>query len=133
MAAGRTALGAYRTLLRAQRQVFGGDAVALEGARAQTRAEFAKYRDESDPERISTLIADALDTAEFMRLHIVQGTLNERGNYAVAIDPAVHAASTSTTPEHVDDISEVAELHEMKAKRKQTTSREGRDSESRPQ
>jgi len=111
-----TARGAYRVLLRAQQKLFRGDIVALTSAREQTRAEFQKQAGETDPDRVAMLVADAVDTAQFMRSNVVQAQLNERGNYEMSVDPELHT-TTGDKPEYVEDVHEAADLYAMKEKR----------------
>jgi hypothetical protein len=112
----RPALGAYRALLRAQRALFGGDGRALVAARVQTRAEFAKQRALADPAKAAALVSDALDTAAFMRQSVVQTVRNDKGNFELKPDPALHF-SESKVPEYVEDVAEAAELLAMKGRR----------------
>lgn len=111
-----TARGAYRALLKAQRQLFGGDVEALALAKTQTRAEFMRHSAEQDAATVGRLLDDAMETAQFMRTSIVQGRLNDKGNYEVT--PEARHLSTSPVPEHVDDIGEVAQLHALKEARR---------------
>jgi hypothetical protein len=122
MAAAR---GAYRSLLRAQQGLFAGDGRALVAARAQTRAEFNKQRALADPARAATLVQDALDTAAFMRQSVVQTAMNDRGNFELTPDPALHF-SASTLPEYVEDIDEPARLVAIKERRNNSSSGEGK-------
>ncbi|KAG8464874.1 hypothetical protein KFE25_010242 [Diacronema lutheri] len=112
-----TARGAYRALLRAQRALFAGDTRALAAAHEQTRAEFHKWREVADPSLAASLVADALDTATFMRQSVVQTVRNERGNFELKPDPQLHF-STSKVPEYVEDIGEAARLAEIKERRR---------------
>lgn len=76
-----TGMAAYRRLLRATATVFRGDVEALQESRSKIRTEFFANRDVSDPEKLKQLYADVADLDQFLRENIVQGTLNERGNY----------------------------------------------------
>ena len=74
------ALGAYRELLKAQRSLFKGDDTARIAAREETRSHFMANANVS-PEDAAALVADALDTAGFLRENVAQTVLNDRGNY----------------------------------------------------
>ena len=78
--AGR-AFSGYRRLFRARNKLFQGDIRALAESRLAIRAEFEKNRVVSDPHHLEGLLV-MIDEAEDMMLHgIVQGKLNEHGNY----------------------------------------------------
>jgi complex III assembly factor LYRM7 len=75
------ALSGYRRLFRARNKLFHGDLRALAESRIAIRAEFNKNRVVSDPYHLEGLLV-MIDEAEDMMLHgIVQGKLNEKGNY----------------------------------------------------
>ena len=75
------ALSGYRRLFRARNKLFQGDSRALRESRYAIRAEFDKNRNVSDPYQLDGFLR-MIDEAEDMMLHgIVQGVLNERGNY----------------------------------------------------
>lgn len=78
--ASRTAVGAYRALIRAQRDLFVNDATNLATARAETRTAFMANA-KAKPEDIPALIDDAHETALFIRSNVAQAELNERGHY----------------------------------------------------
>jgi hypothetical protein len=75
------ALSGYRRLFRARNKLFVGDVRALAESRLAIRAEFDKNLTVGDPSHLEGLLV-MIDEAEDMMLHgIVQGSLNERGNY----------------------------------------------------
>ncbi|KAI2504430.1 hypothetical protein MHU86_10019 [Fragilaria crotonensis] len=89
--AGR-AISGYRRLFRARNKLFQGDIRALAESKIAIRAEFEKNRVVSDPHHLEGLLV-MIDEAEDMMLHgIVQGKLNEHGNYEVKVK-AEHADS----------------------------------------
>lgn len=76
----RTAVTAYRALLRAQRQLFVGDLSGRAAARAQTRTHFLENASASADD-VPALVHDAHETALFLRQNVAQTVMNERGNY----------------------------------------------------
>jgi hypothetical protein len=75
------AISGYRRLFRARNKLFAGDVRALAESRLAIRAEFDKNLTVGDPSHLEGLLV-MIDEAEDMMLHgIVQGSLNERGNY----------------------------------------------------
>ena len=75
------AFSGYRRLFRARNKLFQGDMRALAESRIAIRAEFEKNRVVLDPHHLEGLLV-MIDEAEDMMLHgIVQGKLNEHGNY----------------------------------------------------
>ena len=75
-----SSVSAYRELLKAQRDLFKGDAPARAAALEETRTHF-RANAAASPEEAATLAADAYDTAGFLRQNVAQTVLNERGNY----------------------------------------------------
>mmetsp|Transcript_13133 Transcript_13133/g.21789 ORF Transcript_13133/g.21789 Transcript_13133/m.21789 type:complete len:128 (-) Transcript_13133:137-520(-) len=89
------ALSGYRRLFRARNKLFQGDVRALAESRLAIRAEFDKNRIVPDASHLEGLLV-MIDEAEDMMLHgIVQGSLNERGNYEVKVK-AEHADTEDT-------------------------------------
>ena len=76
----RSALAAYRALLRAQRDLFVNDLPALISAREETRAAFLAQAD-AKPEDVPALVEDAFEASHFIRQNVAQAQLSERGNY----------------------------------------------------
>ncbi|KAH8549838.1 hypothetical protein BGW37DRAFT_468913 [Umbelopsis sp. PMI_123] len=78
MAANRAvALGAYRNLLKAQKQTFGADLATFNAARAKAYEEFNNSRNETDAAVIEEKIALANQVASILRSNIVQGVRKE--------------------------------------------------------
>ncbi|KAG2188146.1 hypothetical protein INT44_000897 [Umbelopsis vinacea] len=71
------ALGAYRNLLKAQKQTFGADLVALNAARAKTYVEFNNSKNETDPAVVDEKIKLANQVASILKSNIVQGVRKE--------------------------------------------------------
>ena len=89
----RPVIAAYRELLRAQRQLFAGDAAARTSALAETRQAFMSNAGASEDE-VPAMVQEALDAATFIRQNIAQTVLNERGNYGQCTQPRLHPTST---------------------------------------
>ena len=81
-----TSVGAYRELLKAQRDLFKGDERARLAALAETRQHFLDNA-HVDPAKARALAADASETAGFLRENVAQAVLNERGNYGTLARP----------------------------------------------
>ena len=79
------ARSAFRVLHRAARATFGGDARARAAASAELRRRFAEpvRGEEQRRERL----AGAHEAAAFLRGAVVQGVQNDRGNFAVTVEP----------------------------------------------
>lgn len=60
---------------------FRGDTAALAASFAEARSHFQKHADVTDPSDISALCAEGRDAAQFLLSSVVQGKLNERGNF----------------------------------------------------
>jgi hypothetical protein len=76
-------LSGFRRLLRSARVVFGGDAFAFANAKIQLKAEFRKNSHVSDVKQLNELYKGIDEVDEMLRFNIVQGSLNNHGNYAV--------------------------------------------------
>ena len=73
----------------------------LTSARAEIRGKFEESRALADPEAIWRLVAESRDAADFIRDYVVQAQLNERGNYAMKVQP--HHAGTEVQDTVLDD------------------------------
>ncbi|KAI5077984.1 hypothetical protein GOP47_0007808 [Adiantum capillus-veneris] len=94
---GRDAVALFRGLLRARRKCFAGDLLMLKESRSQIRASFDQNRQVSDPSRLDQLFLEGQEAIHVFTNLIVQGKLNERGNYE--IKPRMeHAGSTLEVP-----------------------------------
>ncbi|KAF9095986.1 hypothetical protein BGX29_008781, partial [Mortierella sp. GBA35] len=65
-------LGAYRTLLKAQRQTFKGDWATLAAARQKTYTEFDIKRNETDETKIKEQLELAQQVASLLRHNLAQ-------------------------------------------------------------
>lgn len=93
----QTATAAYRALLRAQRDLFVGDPPARAKALDETRRAFlANAAAQADD--VPALLADAHETALFIRQNVAQTKLNERGNYELTPKPEHMHPDTGVPP-----------------------------------
>jgi len=58
----------------------------LSEARREIRSKFEASRLETNPEVINQQLAEAQEAAVFIREFVVQGVLNEEGNFAVKLE-----------------------------------------------
>mmetsp|Transcript_9102 Transcript_9102/g.15388 ORF Transcript_9102/g.15388 Transcript_9102/m.15388 type:complete len:123 (-) Transcript_9102:194-562(-) len=79
------ALAGYRRLIRTAQVVFKNDTFAITQAKIKLREEFLKQKDVTDKATLTELFKGIDDVDEMLRFNIVQGTLNERGNYDMKI------------------------------------------------
>ncbi|OWA54247.1 Telomerase Cajal body protein 1 [Hypsibius exemplaris] len=78
-------LSLYRTLLRTTQTVFGEDVEAVMKARVEIRSQIHAQRDVTDKAELEELILILRETDRVLRYGVLQGKLNERGNYQVTI------------------------------------------------
>eukprot|EP00250_Pteridium_aquilinum_P004154 c14386_g1_i1 orf=108-422(+) len=81
--AGRDPLVLFRGLLRARRRCFAGDTRMLKESRSQIRSSFDENRGVSDPARLDQLFLEGQEAIHVFTNLIVQGKLNERGNFEI--------------------------------------------------
>ena len=77
------ALNGYRRLLRSTKLVFKSDVYALKQARIQLREEFIKNRHITNSSELKILLQGIDEVDEMLKFNIVQGKLNDRGNYGM--------------------------------------------------
>jgi complex III assembly factor LYRM7 len=78
-------LGAFRTLLRAAKETFQSDAIAIKRCKDEVRRHFFLNSQETDSEKIKALIAEAFDAASFLKESVVQAKLNSKGVYEMKV------------------------------------------------
>ena len=78
-------LGAFRTLLRAAKETFQSDAIAIKRCRDEARRHFFLNSQETDSEKIKALVAEAFDAATFLKESVVQAKLNSKGVYEMKV------------------------------------------------
>ena len=71
----------YRRLLKSASLLFNKDKYALINAKIELKAEFLKNRGVVDPVDLSALLRGIEEIDEMLRFNVVQGALNEKGNY----------------------------------------------------
>jgi len=86
-------LAAYRNLLRSVKATFKGDEYMQTGALTEARSKFKECVGQEDQDEIEKAIAEAYEAAEFIKTFVVQAKLNDRGNFAMQVEP--HHAETS--------------------------------------
>lgn len=92
---------AYRSLLRAAKELCGADRTSLQKSQAEIRSHFDKSRGVKDASAIQKLLNDAYEAEDFIKRHLVQAKRTNRGTYAVKLkDP--DAIDANTKREHVD-------------------------------
>ena len=84
-------IGAFRTLLRAAKETFQSDEIAVKRCRDEARRLFILNAQESDGEKIKALVAEAFDAAVFLRESIVQAKLNQNGVYEMKVGATVES------------------------------------------
>ncbi|CAL5221847.1 g4107 [Coccomyxa viridis] len=95
----RQSLSVYREFLRSIKQAFKNDEFMQQTARNEVRTKFQGSSGVTDPAEIDKLCAEGRDAARFLTQYVVQAELNERGNYAMSVEP-----------HHTDAVAEEAAL-----------------------
>ena len=76
---------------------FRGDALALAAARTEIRSHYLAAAS-TPPAEVAARVADSDEAASFLTAHVVQGVLNDRGNYAVILEAHHVDAATLVEP-----------------------------------
>ena len=74
---------AYRRLLRSVQKAFGNDKYALKNARIELKKEFVKSKDVVLKNELVELFKGVEEVDEMLNFHLVQASLNQRGNYGM--------------------------------------------------
>jgi complex III assembly factor LYRM7 len=77
------AVHGFRRLLKVAVQVFGEDVYAIQAARTQLKEEFRKQSHITEKSELKQLFAGMEEVEEMLRFNIVQGRMNDHGNYDV--------------------------------------------------
>lgn len=80
----RVAINGYRRLLRSTRHVFKNDDYALKQARQQLKIEFIKNKNINNNNELELLYKGIDEVDEMLKFNIVQGQLNNKGNYGMS-------------------------------------------------
>ncbi|KAL3644763.1 hypothetical protein CASFOL_009943 [Castilleja foliolosa] len=94
---GTEAIQVFRTVLRATRKTFAGDALMLRESASEVRKKFEENRHVTSPADLSRLLEEAREASQFISTMIVQAKLNERGGYEVKPEK-VHIGATLEVP-----------------------------------
>ena len=86
--AGREAKQLFRQLLRARQQLFSGDKKALDASAIEIRSHFDANRNVTDEEEIKKRIRDGREAQMFLTTNVLQGKMNERGNFETQLKSA---------------------------------------------
>lgn len=78
-------LSAFRAVIRAQKNLFNGDRFAQTEAVKEIRSHFESNRHVTDSVQLQKLYGNAEEAVRFLTQNVVQGRLNAKGRYEVAI------------------------------------------------
>lgn len=81
----RQVFSVYRQLLRTVDKVFGEDILVKSKAKEEIKSEIRKNRSETDHNKILELIKVGIQTDRVLRYGVLQGRLNNSGNYQVSL------------------------------------------------
>lgn len=87
----------YRRLLRSATTLFKRDQFALSNAKTQLKMEFLKNKSVTDSDELSALFRGIEEVDEMLRFNVVQGTLNENGNYGMTYLESFHFSALPLT------------------------------------
>jgi Complex 1 protein (LYR family) len=90
-------ISGYRRLLRSATTLFKRDQFALSNAKTQLKMEFLKNKSVTDLDELSALFRGIEEVDEMLRFNVVQGTLNENGNYGMIYPESFHVAALPLT------------------------------------
>jgi hypothetical protein len=77
------AVHSYRRLLRSVQKAFGNDKYALKNARIELKKEFIKSKNVTNSDELDELYKGVEEVDEMLNFHLVQASLNQRGNYGM--------------------------------------------------
>jgi len=86
--AGREAKQLFRQLLRARQQLFSGDKKALDASAIEIRSHFDQHKDIANEEEIRKRIKEGKEAEMFLTTNVLQGKMNERGNFETKLKSA---------------------------------------------
>jgi hypothetical protein len=78
-------LSGYRRLLKSAAILFSKDEFALLNAKKELRSEFLKNKNVIDTQELGALLRGIEEVDEMIRFNVVQGSMNERGNFGETI------------------------------------------------
>ena len=88
LARGHEAKRLLRRLLRARLALFHGDEKALQASAIEIRSHFDQNKDITDAEEIRKRIKDGREAEMFLTTNVLQGKMNERGNFETKLKSA---------------------------------------------
>eukprot|EP00238_Polyblepharides_amylifera_P000850 CAMPEP_0196572410 /NCGR_PEP_ID=MMETSP1081-20130531/2476_1 /TAXON_ID=36882 /ORGANISM="Pyramimonas amylifera, Strain CCMP720" /LENGTH=104 /DNA_ID=CAMNT_0041889731 /DNA_START=127 /DNA_END=441 /DNA_ORIENTATION=- len=91
----------YRELIRSCRKAFKEDHAMFTSSITEIRNKFEVSRMEVDPYEVAERLREGREAASFIASFVVQGTLNDKGNYAVTFEE--HHCEKAFTYESEDE------------------------------
>lgn len=85
---GHEARRLLRRLLRARLALFHGDEKALQASAIEIRSHFDQHKDITDAEDIRKRIKEGKEAEMFLTTNVLQGKMNERGNFETKLKSA---------------------------------------------
>ena len=82
----RKVINSYRSIIRAQKQLFENDLAAQTKALQEIRSHYNQKKHLTETSEIEKSIAEAMDACEFMKTGLIQVIKNEQsGNYSLNV------------------------------------------------
>ena len=78
----------FRELLRARARLFAGDKKALDASLIEIRSHFYSNKNATDEKEIQKRIRDGEEARDFLTMNVLQGKMNERGNFETSLKSA---------------------------------------------
>ena len=78
----------FRELLRARARLFAGDEKALDASLVEIRSHFDSNKNATDEKEIQKRIRDGEEARDFLTMNVLQGKMNERGNFETTLKSA---------------------------------------------
>ena len=78
----------FRELLRARARLFAGDEKALDASLVEIRSHFDSNKNATDEKEIQKRIRDGEEARDFLTMNVLQGKMNERGNFETSLKSA---------------------------------------------
>lgn len=85
---GHEARRLLRRLLRARLALFHGDEKALQASALEIRSHFDQHKDIANEEEIRKRIKEGKEAEMFLTTNVLQGKMNERGNFETKLKSA---------------------------------------------
>ena len=91
----------FRELLRARVRLFAGDKKALDASLVEIRSHFYSNKNATDEKEIQKRIRDGEEARDFLMMNVLQGKMNERGNFETSLKSADPDKETWEVPKEV--------------------------------